>query len=261
MTLRICIAAQEAGVDLTGTTFLVGSEPITPAKAKAITNTGAAFFPTYAMFELGQVAAGCTNPRCSDDMHVAKDFVALIDHPLTLAGGETVDALNFTTLLPTAPLIMLNAEIDDYGKVEDCACGCPMEALGYTQHVSQVASYTKLVSEGVSIIGSDVVRILEEVLPEKFGGSPLDYQLMEEEDQQGLTRVHLVVSPRVRLVDEAQIRSVFWNALKSVQDSYIWAQNLWSQGRILKVVRMEPHVTTRGKHLTLWRKKSQPNKG
>ena len=42
----------------------------------------------------------------------------------------TVDGFCFTTLLPTAPKLLLNAEIDDYGVVETRSCGCPLESYG-----------------------------------------------------------------------------------------------------------------------------------
>ena len=73
---------------------------------------------------------------------------------------------------------------------------CPLERYGYTEHISRIRSYSKLTGEGVTLVGSEMLRILEEVLPSRFGGSPLDYQLLEEEDEQGFTRLHLLVSPK-----------------------------------------------------------------
>lgn len=74
------------------------------------------------------------------------------------------------------------------------ARGCPLEDLGLTDHLRQVRSFSKLTGEGVTLIGSDVVHILEEVLPARYGGSPLDYQMMEVEDEDGFTRLWLLVS-------------------------------------------------------------------
>jgi hypothetical protein len=252
--LRICLAAQEAGIDLSGLVFMAGGEPLTPAKARVITANGARYFPTYAMYELGSLGAGCATPACSDDIHLSKDCYALITYPHTAPGGNKVPALNFSSILPTTPMVMINAQIDDYALVEDRPCGCLLGEVGYTQHISHIASYSKMVSEGVTFIGSDVVRILEEVLPARFGGSPLDYQLLEEEDRTGLTRVHLLVSPRIRLDDEEKLRDFFLKSLNNGPDSYSWARSLWAQGETLQVRRMEPFVTPRGKHLSLWRK-------
>jgi len=86
----------------------------------------------------------------------------------------TVDAFHFTTLLPTARKLLLNVESDDYGVVETRSCGGPLESYGYTEHLRQIRSFRKLTGEGVTLVGSEMLRILEEVLPARFGGSPLD---------------------------------------------------------------------------------------
>ena len=253
-SVRITGAAREAGLDLTGAVIEMGGEPATEGKVKAIMESGARCYHTYNMFEFSQMAWGCANPSCVDDMHMSMDCFGLIGYPYELPGGKgTVNALNITTLLPTAPLIMINAQIDDHGLVEHRSCGCPLEELGLTQHVSKVRSYSKLVTEGGALIGSDVVRVLEQVLPAKFGGSPTDYQLMEAEEASGITRLNLVISPKIRLADDQEALDAFWQALQDGPDSYAWVRNLWSQGKVLKVVRMEPHTSMRGKHLTLWK--------
>ena len=35
-------------------------------------------------------------------------------------------------------------------------CGCPFESLGFTTHVHGIRSYSKLVGEGITLIGNDV---------------------------------------------------------------------------------------------------------
>ena len=54
--------------------------------------------------------------------------------------------------------------------------------LGFTTHLHTVRSYEKLTSGGVMFMGSMLHELLEETLPARFGGSPLDYQLVEEEE-------------------------------------------------------------------------------
>src|SRR5207248_5736504 len=139
-------------------------------------------------------------------VHFFKDGLALIQHSRPVPGAElTVDAFHFTTLLSTSPKLLLNVESDDYGLMETRSCGCPLESYGYTEHLRQIRSFRKLTGEGVTLVGSEMVHILEEVLPSRFGGSPLDYQLVEEEDEQGFTRLGLVVSPRIEIADEAAV--------------------------------------------------------
>jgi NMT1/THI5 like len=62
-----------------------------------------------------------------------------------------------------------------------------------------------LSGEGVTLAGSDMMRVLEQVLPTKFGGNALNYQLEEVEDGQGFIRFNLLISPRVPLADEQAV--------------------------------------------------------
>src|SRR4030095_15477675 len=96
-----------------------------------------------------------------------------------------VTALNITSLLLTTPQILLNAEVDDYGVVEDRACGCALERFGYHRHARGSHSSGRRAGWGVTLVGGEMSEIMERVLRERFGASPLDYQLMEEEDEQG----------------------------------------------------------------------------
>jgi hypothetical protein len=42
--------------------------------------------------------------------------------------------------------------------------------------------------------------LLDQVLPERFGGSSADYQVLEEQGPNGILRLCLLVSPRVGLL-------------------------------------------------------------
>jgi hypothetical protein len=249
--LRVGIAALDEGWDLSGTVFLLGGEPITPGKALTIKNTGAGFIQTYAMYELGHVAMSCIAPICPDDMHLSMDCFSLITHPHTLPDTEvTVDAANISSLLLSSPIIALNLQVDDHLVLDQRSCGCPLHELGYTTHISKISSYSKLVTEGVTLIGSDVIRVLEQVLPARFGGSVLDYQLWEEEDRMGISRISLVISPDVELDDENEAARVFMQSLRGT-DSYSWAHRVWDQSGTMQVKRVQPVSTRRGKHMTL----------
>ncbi|MFC1862689.1 hypothetical protein ACFL1Z_01885 [Thermodesulfobacteriota bacterium] len=244
--LRICIAAQEEGLDMTGVSFVVAGEPPTPAKVKGITSTGARCVPRYAFTEHGTVGIGCALPIDENDIHLSKDALALIQFPRQVPGSEiTVDAFNFTSLLPTAPKLLLNVESDDYGVVEDRSCGCPLGDYNFTTHLRNIRSFRKLTGAGPTLIGPDMVHILEEILPVRFGGSPLDYQLIEEENEDGFTRFNLVVSPKVEILDETAVIEVVLDALGS------WKRSEYRQAELLRVRRMEPILTPRGKLLSI----------
>jgi len=250
--LRVCLAAREEGPDLTGTTFLVGGEPPTPAKVRVINSTGAGHFPVYTFAEAGRIAMGCSRPADGNDLHHIKDSVALIQVPRLVPGfGVTVGAFNCTTLLSSTPKVLLNVEIDDYGIIEKRSCGCPLEELGYTEHLRRVYSFSKLTGEGVTLVGSEMLHILEEVLPARFGGSLQDYQLLEEEDRDGFTRLSLVISPKVEITDERSVIETVMEALGKSSCAAEQARAIWDRAGTLEIKRMEPVWTARGKMMPL----------
>lgn len=250
--LRVCRAAEQAGIDLQGATFCGSAEPTTPAKVRPLQRVGIKYVPHYGMVEAGRVAAGCVQPAEVGEVHLYRDAFELFSHPFRVEEfGVTVPALNLTALLSAAPKVMLNVQMDDYGIVQDRHCGCEMEAYGFTTHLSEIRSYSKLTGEGVTLIGNEILRILEEVLPARFGGSPLDYQLMEQEDEEGFTRLFLIISPRVEIADEAQVIEVMLNALSTSSSMADAARTVWQQKQTLQIKRREPTLTARGKLLPL----------
>ncbi|MGQ0641942.1 MAG: hypothetical protein ACT4P6_14425 [Gemmatimonadaceae bacterium] len=255
--LRVCIAAREAGIDLTGTVFVIGGEPPTPAKVAEITRTGARFYSNYYFTEGGPVGSSCTTSEHSNDQHFHADHLALIQVSRQVPGFDvSVPSFHFTTLLPTAPKVLLNVESDDFGIVERHHCGCPYEALGLTTHIKDIRSFRKLTGEGVTLIGSDMVEILETELPARFGGSSLDYQLVEEEDERGFTRLTLLVHPRVTLPDESAPIEAILNALARRGGAADMSRGVWSQAGSFRVRREAPGYTARGKFLPLRLKSS-----
>jgi phenylacetate-coenzyme A ligase PaaK-like adenylate-forming protein len=257
--LRIALAAQEKGLDLTGVTFMIAGEPPTPAKVAQITRTGARFFPTYGLGEVGRMGMGCANTTDPNDVHLMHDAFVLFSHPHEVEGFDVeVPAFNITTLLPTTPKVMLNVEIDDYGIVEERKCGCAFEALGFTTHLREIRSYSKLTGEGVSLVGSELVHLLEHELPARYGGSPIDYQFQEAEDERGFTRLYLVVSPRVDLTDEAEVGAYVLDALKRSSAMGNAARSVWKSAGSLQVKRAEPVWTKRGKLMPLHIQRATP---
>jgi hypothetical protein len=249
--LRVSLAARKEGIDLSGVTFVIAGEPVTPAKIEGIRASGASYFPTYGYSEAGRLGRGCCHPVSSNDLHLITDLCALITYPRQV-GGIDVPAFNVTSLLPTAPKILLNAESDDYGILEERSCGCPLEEIGYKTHIREIRSFRKLTGEGVTLLGIDLLHILEKVLPERFGGSPLDYQLIEEEDKSGFTRVVLAVSPSVSIADESEVIQTMLHAMRQDGPGGGVASDMWSQSGNLQIRRMNPIVTARGKLLPLY---------
>jgi hypothetical protein len=249
---RVCVAAQEAGIDLRGATFRMGGEPVTPAKARVMEESGIRIITGYGMVETSTIGIGCANPLEAGDVHFASDMLALITHPYAIEGtGVTVPAFQITTLSESAPKLMLNVQVDDYGIVEQRECGCALEACGYTTHLREIRSYSRLLGEGVTLIGNEMVHILEHVLPARFGGSAQDYQLSEEEDEQGLTRLYLVISPRINIRADAEVIDTLHAALRSSSPSAGVASTIWKQAQTIQIKRGEPAWTARGKLMPL----------
>jgi phenylacetate-coenzyme A ligase PaaK-like adenylate-forming protein len=246
---RLAAHAADRKIGLSNIDFFVGSEPLTSGKAEEITNTGARVWDRYAMTETGAVGIACARPTAIDDMHFLADSFGLILSPRTLPDGAAVNALVFTTLLSSSSKILLNVESDDFGEVTTRRCGCIWDTLGMHTHLAAVRSFSKLTGEGVTVLGTDFLRILEEVLPREFGGRSIDYQLLEAEDADHLTRLYLVVSPAVGPIDEARMQARFMEELRDPRRDRSLMPPLWRQAETLRVVRRDPVPTARGKLL------------
>jgi hypothetical protein len=250
--MRVCIAAREAGISLAGATFRIGGEPVTTAKAGFMREMGIRIIAGYGMVEVSNIGLGCPNGIDAGDMHLSMDTMALIAHPHEMeSSGITVPAFQLTTLTDTAGKLMLNVEVDDCGIVERRDCGCAFHDAGLDIHLRDIRSYTKLVGEGVTLVGNEMVQILEHLLPKRFGGTALDYQILEEEDEAHLTRIFLIISPRVHIADESEVVRAMYEALDKSSASAGVASALWRQGDSIRVRRAEPIWTARGKMMPL----------
>ena len=250
--LRVCLAAREHGLDLSHTWFRVAGEPVTPAKVRGIEATGARLFTTYGFAESGRIGMGCADRVDPTDVHLAEGICALIQHERPVEGANlSVPAFNVTSLLSTTPKILLNTESDDYGVVETRRCGCSLDELGLHVHLREIRSFAKLTGEGVTLLGSDLVRLLEEFLPERFGGSPLDYQLMEAEDPSGLTKLKLLIHPRINIPPDCEVDKVVLEGLSRFGVSAWSASHTWAGTGAIRVLRQAPVWTERGKMMSL----------
>ncbi len=258
VAVRVCQVAKERGLDLEGAKFCLTGEPVTEAKRREIEQVGASVFPIYVFIEAGFVGHACFNPTTADEVHFLKDSLALIQHERKVPHAElSVDAFLFTSLLPSAPKILLNVESGDWGVIERRSCGCKYEELGFDEHIHHIRGFDKLTGEGMTFIGTDLVRILDEVLPAKFGGSSTDYQLLEEEDESGHTRLSLLISPEVGAIDENEVVETILSELGKGRDIRRLMSQVWSQAKMIRVRRMRPYTTARGKLLPLHIQKSK----
>jgi len=249
--VRVCMAAREHGLDISGSLFRTGGEPLTAGKARAIRDAGAQAVCHYTMSEIGPIGMACADASALDDVHVLQQKAAVIQRRQRIGpAGVEAGVLYLTSLTPVSPKIMLNVESGDYAVLEQRRCGCPLGAAGLDQHLHTIRSYEKLTSEGMTFLGGDLLLLLEEVLPRAFGGSPTDYQFVEEEDN-GLPRVNLVVSPRVGALEESRVVAVTLEFLASRSTGNRLMAGIWRQGETLRLVRREPYATHASKILAL----------
>lgn len=200
---RIARTALKTGLSLVGTTFHVSGEPLTQFKSKSIAKTGARIAPHYGPGGGNAGSLGCGNPSFIDEMHVPQTMFTLVEQPRSLDyRGPPIYPLMLTTLHPSAPRFLLNVENGDYATMITRDCGCPLQKVGFTQHLHTVRSFEKFTSEGMNYFSTDLFELLEKTIPSEFGGDPGDYQLVEEEDDQGQTRLTLLVHPNVGELNE-----------------------------------------------------------
>jgi hypothetical protein len=248
--VRVAVAARELGVDLHGVTFYLQSEPVTRARREHIEASGARMIAIYTSMELSTVGSTCATATLADDYHFHADRFAVVEREREVTpGGPEIGAMLLTTLTDAAAKIGFNTELGDYARFERRACDCLLGEIGLTTHFSEARSFEKLSGEGVTFVRSNVVQILEDVLPRRFGGTALDYQIVEEEATDSSTRLVLRVDPAVGDVDSEALRSVLLAELgKGGLVDRHHAELLRRAGSV-RVVRQPPLPTAAGKML------------
>ena len=237
-------SAAEHGIDLSGARFTGGGEPTTAARLTAVRATGAELIPRYGTTETDILAYGCPHPVEPDDQHLFHDR-----HAVVVAERPVPGALLVTSLLATAPIVLLNVSLGDRAELVERSCGCAMDELGWRTHIHAIRSFEKLTAGGITFIDTDVVQVLEDVLPAQFGGTATDYQLAEGEADAGGPLVRLIVHPRVGDVDERAVADAFLGALAGGSEGERLMELQWRAAGLPRVERTQPATTASGKVL------------
>ena len=98
----------------------------------------------------------------------------------------------------------------------------------------------------------DLFPFLEEAIPSEFGGGPGDYQLVEEEDVDGQTRLTLLVHPDVGSLDEEALLLRLREGLAEGSRGNRFMSLVWQDAGAFRIRREVPHASPRGKVLPLY---------
>ncbi|HEY1266768.1 MAG TPA: hypothetical protein VGH16_05890 [Candidatus Binatia bacterium] len=245
----IARAAAAAGTSLEGATFIVGGEPFTEAKAKMVARAGARVATRYAFSGGGNIGFACAEPQHPDEIHVNQHTTAIVERPTPIPGAPGIRPFLFTTLDPSWPL--LNVENGDYGILETRDCGCALGRAGLRLHLHRIRSYEKFTSEGMNYFYGDLYEFFESTLPAEFGGASGDYQLLEEEDDNGQTRLTLRADPRIGALDEARLLERLREELGRRSWGHEFQTRIWERAGTLRIKREPPRASAMGKILPL----------
>lgn len=247
---RLCQAALGAGIDIAGSHFSLRGEPVTEARVAEVERAGVSYTTLYGTTEAGVIAQSCLARTVPDEVHLHTDLHALVQVPKN--EGDTAlpeGAMLLTSVRPRARIILLNASMGDAAICTQRLCGCPMASYGWGTQLHTIRSFEKLTGLGMTFADAEVSPILERLLPERFGGSAIDYQLQEEEVENGRARLALVIHPQVGPLDEAKVVETFLDGLARISDTRRLMSLAWRSAGVVRVERRPPDVTGIGKVL------------
>lgn len=247
---RIALLAAERGQRLPLLVARTTGEPLSAGRRDSIDAVGSRAMAGYGSAEVGGIATSCPHGTAADDLHVFTNMCAVISRrgPWTGEGAE-IDALLQTVIDLEAPKILINHSPGDTARLFRRDCGCSLGDLGLTTHLADIRSFEKVTSEGASIARSRVHDAIERELPARFGGSPMDYQLVESIDAGGRGSLELWVAPSVAGVDDARIGEALLEALASSDALDRHHVALLQRAGALRVRRQVPTLTPAGKFL------------
>ena len=244
---RVCSAAREAGIDIAGTVFLTQGEALTGAKQEVIRSVGASAYSRYVLSEVGIVGNGCRQMN-GDSVHVFTDSVAAIASRRRASYADAeVDALLLTSVHPWAARVFINVDMEDAGLIAEAECDCALSRIGFRTVLRDVHSFGKITGHGLTLPGDLLLAILEHRLPERFGGDPGDYQLVEQQGE-AQVEVRLRVSSRVGPLNTTEVREFFLDQIGGVHGGAI-SRRTWEHTSSFAVEVAEPFRTGGGKVL------------
>jgi len=239
---RIAAAATAKGLDISGTQFSVSGETLSDAKRAVMETAGANVSPQYHSSEFLTMGYSCRHMTSGNCVHLAQDGLMLVTRPRMEQGHNVLYA---TSLVPYAPRILINVEVDDSAIVEPASCDCEFSRVGFDLQIRDIFSYGKVTGQGITLEAADILSLLEVALPARFGGTPGDFQLAEVEGD-AQTEIILRVSPRARGASPEAVRAYFLEQLGGLYGGHLSAR-MWTYTGGLRVAIEEPEMGLNGK--------------
>lgn len=246
---RLAQLALARGRPLAGVSFLLGAEPVTAERRVAIEASGAEAWPTYGSSETGWVGSQFAGARAYDEVHVFRDSWAVVPRASDAAAVDVPAPILFTTLVRAAPKVLLNAEIGDSACFAHAPDSVPARRFGYDLTLHTIRSFRKLTAFGVTLAITDLYGIVESELPRRFGGQVGDYQLIESQDEGGVSRLTLRITPDIGPVDEHAVREALLEAIGRQRHYYGFMSDMLRRADAVGVERRTPERTVAGKLL------------
>jgi hypothetical protein len=248
--IRLSECALAAGIDLSGAQLTVGNEPLTRARLDAIERCGAHAVPAYGAVDGPGLAVFCLAPQEADEFHLQHDICAMIQPGLEGATDELPpNALLVSSLHRSTRYVEINLSLGDQAVMTQRDCGCAIGDLGLHTHLHSVRSFEKLTAVGMTFLDSDIIPVLEEVLPGRFGGAPTHYQIVETEGRNGAPQVTLLIHPCVGQVNEREAADAFLSSIGQRSSTARMMELTWRSAGLPLVERRPPMATAGGKIL------------
>jgi hypothetical protein len=135
-------------------------------------------------------------------------------------------------------------------------CGCPFGDIGMDTHIQHVRSFEKLTSGGMAFLDTEILHVIEDELPKLLGGGPTDYQVIEDEREDGKPQLRLVIHPRVGSLNVDKVKEIFLQKIASGSGAEKLTSLVWRDTDMITVERGEPKTTHTGKiqHMHVERK-------
>src|SRR5204862_5668759 len=107
----------------------------------------------------------------------------------------------------------------------------------------------KINAYGVTLAVADLYPLVERVLPRRFGGRVGDYQLIESQDQSGISHLTLRVDPSVGELDETAARETLLHEISATRSQYRFMADIIRAADAMTVERKPAERTAAGKIL------------